>query len=81
MRKRYGSQGSSARQTEKGAARRNKDASAKVHDTSAQFFKQVADDAHDTERDAKALLDKAIEFYKEYSDTKSQTMMAAIHRA
>lgn len=59
----------------------NKDADSKEHDMQAQAFKQMADDAHDAENDAKSLLDKALDFYKEYVDTKNQTTMAAIHRA
>ncbi len=63
------------------AAMTDNDASAKAHEASAQAFKQMADDAHDTEHDAKALIDKALDFYKEYTDTKNQVAMAAIHRA
>ncbi len=59
----------------------DKDADAKVHDVAAQSFKQIADDAHDTEKDAQATIDKAIDFYKEYVDTKAQAAMAAVHRA
>jgi hypothetical protein len=57
------------------------DADAKVQDAAAQSFKQIADDAHDSERDAQATIDKAIDFYKEYVDTKAQAAMAAVHRA
>lgn len=59
----------------------DKDADEKVHDASADTFKKMADDAHDSENDAKQLLNKALDFYKEYVDTKNQTAMAAIHRA
>jgi hypothetical protein len=59
----------------------DKDADEKMHEASASTFKQIADDAHDAENDAKALLNKALDFYKEYVDTKNQTAMAAIHRA
>ncbi len=59
----------------------DKDTDSKAHDIAAQAFKKMADDAHDTENDAKALLNKALDFYKEYVDTKNQTAMAAIHRA
>jgi hypothetical protein len=59
----------------------DQDADAKVHDAAAQTFKQIADDAHDSERDAQATIDKAIDFYKEYVDTKAQAAMAAVHRA
>ncbi|HEX4517457.1 MAG TPA: hypothetical protein VH054_28120 [Polyangiaceae bacterium] len=41
----------------------------------------MADDAHDAENDAKTLLNKALDFYKEYVDTKNQTALAATHRA
>jgi len=59
----------------------DKDADAKQADVSANSFKQMADDAHDSEKDATDLMNKALDFYKEYVDTKAQTMMAAIHRA
>ncbi len=59
----------------------DKDADAKMHDESATAFKQMADDAHDAEHDAKDLLSKALDFYKEYVDTKNQTALAATHRA
>ncbi len=59
----------------------DKDADAKQQDISAQTFKQMADDAHDDEKDAKDLLNKALDFYKEYTDTKNQTTLAASHRA
>ncbi len=59
----------------------DKDADEKMHEASSATFKRIADDAHDNENDAKALLNKAIDFYKEYVDTKNQTAMAAIHRA
>jgi len=59
----------------------DKDADEKTHEASADAFKQIADDAHDDEKDAKDLMNKALDFYKEYVDTKNQTAMAAIHRA
>jgi len=59
----------------------DKDTDSKAHDISAQSFKKMGDDAHDAENDAKALLTKAMEFFKEYQETKNQTAMAAIHRA
>lgn len=59
----------------------DKDADAKVHEASAQAFKEIADDAHDNEKDAKDLLNKALDFFKEYTDTKNQTALAASHRA
>ena len=59
----------------------DKDADEKMHEASAARFKRIADDAHDNEKDAKALLNKALDFYKEYVDTKNQTAMAAMHRA
>jgi hypothetical protein len=59
----------------------DKDADAKAHEASASTFKQMADDAHDAENDAKTLLNKALDFYKEYVDTKNQTALAATHRA
>ena len=59
----------------------DKDTDSKAHDMAAQAFKRMADDAHDAQNDAKALLNKALDFYKEYVDTKNQTAMAAIHRA
>jgi hypothetical protein len=59
----------------------DKDADSKMHDASSATFKRIADDAHDNENDATALLNKALDFYKEYVDTKNQTAMAAIHRA
>jgi hypothetical protein len=59
----------------------DKDADVKMHEASATTFKQFADDAHDYEKDAKDLLSRALDFYKEYVDTKAQTAMAALHRA
>jgi hypothetical protein len=59
----------------------DKDADAKQQDISAQAFKQMADDAHDNVKDAQELLNKALDFYKEYTDTKNQTLLAASHRA
>ncbi len=59
----------------------DKDADAKMHAASADAFKRMADDAHDNEKDAKELLTKALDFYKEYVDTKNQTTLAATHRA
>ena len=59
----------------------DKDADAKMHEASATAFKQMADDAHDSERDASDLMSKAVDFYKEYVDTKAQSAMAAIRRA
>jgi hypothetical protein len=64
-----------------GGATTDKDADAKAHDVAANTFKQMGDDAHDAENDAKDLMNKAMDFYKEYLDTKAQTAMAAIHRA
>jgi hypothetical protein len=64
-----------------GAEITDKDADSKAHDTAAQTFKRMADDARSDEKDAKALLTKALDFYKEYVDTKNQTVMAAIRRA
>jgi hypothetical protein len=56
------------------------DANAKMHDATATTFKQIADDAHDSQNDAKDLLHKALDFYKQYVETKNQTVMAAIRR-
>ncbi len=63
------------------AAITDKDADEKMHEASADAFKRIADDAHDDEKDAHDLLNKALDFYKEYVDTKNQTAMAATHRA
>jgi len=59
----------------------DKDADAKARDACAQTLKECADDAHDDLKDAKDLLSKALDFYKEYTDTKNQTMLAATQRA
>jgi hypothetical protein len=59
----------------------NKEADEKMHASTADTFKRIADDAHDDEKDAKDLLSKALDFYKEYVDTKNQTALAATHRA
>jgi len=59
----------------------DKDTDAKVHDMAAQAAKRMVDDARSDEGDAKQLMEKALEFYKEYSETRAQTMMAATHRA
>lgn len=64
-----------------GGALTDKQADAKADEASADTFKQIAADARDDEKDAKDLLNKALDFYKEYVDTKNQTAMAAIHRA
>ncbi|HSQ65480.1 MAG TPA: hypothetical protein VLM85_19810 [Polyangiaceae bacterium] len=59
----------------------DKDTDAKVHDMAAQAAKRMVDDARSDEGDAKQLMEKALEFYKEYSETRAQTMLAATHRA
>jgi hypothetical protein len=59
----------------------DKDADEKAHEASGDTFKRIADDAHDSENDAKQLMTKALDFYKEYVDTKNQTVMAALRRA
>jgi hypothetical protein len=59
----------------------DKEADEKIHEASADSYKKMAEDAHDDEKDAKDLMSKALDFYKEYTDTKNQTAMAAIHRA
>jgi hypothetical protein len=59
----------------------DKDSDAKMHEASSGAYKRMADDAHDDGKDAKDLLHKALDFYKEYVDTKNQTAMAATHRA
>ncbi len=59
----------------------DKDTDAKVHDTQAEAFKRMVEDARDDQKDAKELMQKAMEFYKEYNETRAQTMLAATHRA
>jgi len=59
----------------------DKDADEKMHEASADTYKRIADDAQDDEKDAKDVMSKAIDFYKEYVEAKHQTTMAAIQRA
>jgi hypothetical protein len=59
----------------------DKDADAKAREAAATTLKSIADDANDTKKSATDMMNKALEFYKEYVDTKAQTAMAATHRA
>jgi hypothetical protein len=57
------------------------DANATEHEHLAAHAKRAGEDERDAVKDAKDLMDKAIEFYKEYSSGKNQAMAAATHRA
>lgn len=57
------------------------DAKATEAEHLANHAKRAVDDERDAVKDAKDLMDKAIEFYKEYSSGKNQAMAAATHRA
>jgi hypothetical protein len=52
-----------------------------VAEHAASRAKRAVDDIRDDTRDAKQLLDKALEFYKEYTTTKDQTTAIASRRA
>lgn len=57
------------------------DISATAHSQAAAHAKSAVDDARDGMQDAAKLLDKALEFFKEYSATKEQTAAIAARRA
>lgn len=59
----------------------DKDTDATVHEQGATRAKHAVDDAMGNYDDAKKLLDKALDFYKEYSGAKNGAVSAAIHRA
>lgn len=59
----------------------DKDTDATVHEQLATRAKHAVDDAMGNYDDAKKLLDKALDFYKEYSGAKNGAVSAAIHRA
>ena len=56
-------------------------AQADEHEHLAAHAKRAGEDERDAVKDAKDLMDKAIEFYKEYSSGKNQALAAATHRA
>ncbi len=57
------------------------DTSATAHSHAASHARNAVDDARASQQDAQKLLDKALEFYKEYSSTKEQTTATAARRA
>ena len=59
----------------------DKDTDATLHEQGASRAKHAVDDAMGNYDDAKKLLDKALDFYKEYTGAKNGAVSAAIHRA
>lgn len=59
----------------------DKETDATLHDQRATRAKHSVDDAMGNYEDAKKLLDKALDFYKEYTGAKNGAVSAAIHRA
>jgi hypothetical protein len=59
----------------------DKDTDATVHEQLATRAKRAVDDAMGEVDDAKKLIDKALDFYKEYTGAKNGAVSAAIHRA
>jgi hypothetical protein len=64
----------------RGAAK-DDEARATQHEQGANHAKHRVDDAHDMKKDADQLVKDAIDFYREYSSSTSQTKSAALHRA
>lgn len=59
----------------------DKETDATVHEQRATRARHAVDDAMGNNDDAKKLLDKALDFYKEYTGAKNGAVSAAIHRA
>ncbi len=59
----------------------DKDTDAQVHEQLATRAKRAVDEATGDYEDAKKLLEKALDFYKEYTGAKNGAVSAAIHRA
>lgn len=59
----------------------DKDTDAQVHEQLATRAKRAVDDAMGEVDDAKKLMEKALDFYKEYTGAKNGAVSAAIHRA
>ncbi|CAN5677877.1 hypothetical protein BH09MYX1_BH09MYX1_61160 [soil metagenome] len=59
----------------------DKDTDHAVHEQLASRAKRAVDDAVGDYDDAKKLLEKALDFYKEYTGAKNGAVSAAIHRA
>ncbi len=59
----------------------DKDTDAEVHSQLATRAKRAVEDATGDYEDAKKLLEKALDFYKEYTGAKNGAVSAAIHRA
>ena len=57
------------------------DTDAQVHEQLATRAKRAVDDAMGEVEDAKKLIEKALDFYKEYTGAKNGAVSAAIHRA
>lgn len=57
------------------------DTDAQVHEQLATRAKRLVDDAMGEVDDAKKLMEKALDFYKEYTGAKNGAVSAAIHRA
>lgn len=59
----------------------DKDTDAQVHEQLATRAKRAVEDATGDYEDAKKLMEKALDFYKEYTGAKNGAVSAAIHRA
>lgn len=59
----------------------DKDTDSQVHEQLATRAKRAVDDAMGEVDDAKKLIEKALDFYKEYTGAKNGAVSAAIHRA
>lgn len=57
------------------------DARAKEHESAATRAHDVANEARTSQESAEKLVDKAIDFYREYARTRADTVMATIRRA
>jgi hypothetical protein len=56
------------------------DANVTAHEHAASHASRAYQEAYDDERDAKKLLDTAVDFYREYSNAADQAKAAATHR-
>jgi hypothetical protein len=57
------------------------DANAAAHKAGADQAKSAADDAHDGKKDAGDFISAALDFYREYTSSKSAERNAALHRS
>jgi hypothetical protein len=63
------------------AAAADQDATIAAHEHAAGHARRAVDEATDDVKDARKLLETAIEFYREYSSAQDQAKAAAIHRS